>query len=41
MEVGMSEDTPEAAGKRAKVPMRGRRDVNPAEKGQSRSKRIV
>jgi hypothetical protein len=33
MEVSVSEDTTEAACKRAKVPMRGRRDVNPVERG--------
>jgi len=31
MEVGVSKDASEAAGKRAKMPMRGRGDVNPAE----------
>ena len=34
----MSEDTPEATGKRAKMPMRGLWDVNPVEGGQNRSK---
>jgi len=33
MEVSVSEDTTEAACKRAKVPMRGRRNVNPVERG--------
>jgi len=33
MEVSVCEDTTEAACKRAKVPMRGRRDVDPVEKG--------
>ena len=38
MEVSVGKDTPEAAGKRAKVPMRGLRDVNPEERGQNRPK---
>ena len=33
MEVSVGEDTTQAACKRAKVPMRGSRDVNPVKRG--------
>ena len=41
MEVSVSEDTPEAARERAKMPMREGRDVNPARECQGAEKESV